>query len=360
MKILFATDLYPVSDNEKTTPRTLYDFVQGFREQGVEVDVIKPNFLLNSFLRKKPFYPTGQYKDVFNVNYHMPFWGNVSEKLGSQLRPDVIVSHMPSGTIFAQKLAGKYNLPLVCGVHVSDLEILTNPLYAIYFKPALLKAFCKAKLLACRSEVIKKRLLRLYPEFESKVFVAYSGIDENLITNRTNETFAQEKIKVLTCANFKKRKNIDKVIKACKGLESFDLTVIGDGEQRKRLERIDRRVTFTGHLDRNKVLEYMRKSDIFILPSVGETLGMVYLEAMASGCITVATKGDGVDGIIKNNVNGFLTTPDVKEIQNTLLNIKSMSTDSLKTLRGNSYSTIKNFTQRAMCEYYLQQIFKIL
>ena len=56
MKILFATDLYPVSDNEKTTPRTLYNFVQGFKAAGVEVDIIKPNFILNSFLRKKPFY----------------------------------------------------------------------------------------------------------------------------------------------------------------------------------------------------------------------------------------------------------------------------------------------------------------
>lgn len=359
MKILFATDLYPVSENEKTTPRTLYDFVHGFRAAGIEVDVIKPNFIFNSFLRKKPFYKTGFYNDVYNVNYHTPFWGDVTSKMILHSMPDVIVSHMPSGTLFAYKLAEKYVLPLICGIHVSDLEILTNPLYKIYFKPALLKAFRYAKLLACRSEVIKKKLLELYPEFENKIFIAYSGVDENCIVERTDEDL-HNKIKVLTCANFKKRKNIDKVIKACKCLESFDLTVIGDGKLRRQLQRIDKNVTFTGHLPRKEVLEYMRKSDIFILPSVGETLGMVYLEAMASGCITVATKNEGVDGIIKNNLNGFLTSSDENEIKDILLNIKNMDKKSLKALRCNSYSTIKQYTQKAMCSYYLQQIFKIL
>ena len=48
MKILFVTDLYPVKDNEKTTPKTLLNFVKSWQEMGVEVDVVKPNFILNS------------------------------------------------------------------------------------------------------------------------------------------------------------------------------------------------------------------------------------------------------------------------------------------------------------------------
>ena len=62
MKILFITDLYPIKDSEPTTPRTLYDFVKGWQALGHNVDVIKPNFILNSFLRKKPYYRQGKYK----------------------------------------------------------------------------------------------------------------------------------------------------------------------------------------------------------------------------------------------------------------------------------------------------------
>ena len=143
-------------------------------------------------------------------------------------------------------------------------------------------------------------------------------------------------------------------------MENIELTVIGDGKERKTLEKIDKSVKFLGSLPHDKVLEKMRENDIFVLPSVGETFGMVYLEAMASGCITVCTKGDGVDGIIKNGENGFLVEPNSNSVKETLLNIKNMDIKSLNALRNNSFSTIKNYTSAICAERYLQQILKIL
>ena len=359
MRILFITDLYPVNENENTTPRTLLNFVKDWEKQGHTVDVIKPNFILNSFLRGKPFYKTGQYGNVLNINYWTPFWFDIKQKQPALLTscpPDLlIIAHMPSGILFADKLG----LPFVAGVHNSDLEVLTNPLYKFHFKKRLKKALDNAKAIACRSFVIKDKLLKLYPEFESKTFTAPSGIDENII-HPSPFTPHPSPIKVLTCANFKKRKNIDKVIEACKGLESFELTVIGDGKERKKLEKLDKSVKFTGYLAHDKVLEKMRESDIFILPSVNETFGMVYLEAMSQGCITIGTIDDGIAGIIKNGENGFLTLPISSEIRKILLNIKNMDDDALKTLRYNSLQTIREYTSDKCAREYLQQIFKIL
>ena len=359
MKILFITDLYPVNRDEKTTPKTLLSFVQEWEKQGHSVDIIKPNFIFNSFLRGKPFYKTGQYGNVLNINYWTPFWLDVKRKwpaLLSSCPPDtLIIAHMPSGILFADKLG----LPFVAGVHNSDLEILTNPLYKFHFRKRLKKALDNAKAIACRSFVIRDKLLKLYPEYEHKTFTAPSGINEEII-NQNVHTLNRDNIKVLTCANFKKRKNIDKVIEACKGLEGFELTVIGEGKERKRLEKIDKNVKFTGWLSNDKVLAKMRESDIFILPSVGETFGMVYLEAMSQGCITIGTINDGITGIIKNGENGFLTIPISNEIRKILLNIKNMDDDSLKTLRYNSFQTIKKYTSKQCADEYLQQIFKIL
>lgn len=363
MKILFVTDLYPVKDDEKLTPKTLLNFVKGFEREGVEVDVIKPNFIFNSFIRRKPFYKTAQYENVLNINYWLPFLGNITKKLNKiyHVAEDVsiIVSHMPSGSIFAHKLSKKLNRPLVCGIHVSDIDVLTKPLYSIYFKKALLSAFRDAKLLACRSCVIKKRLIELYPEFEQKIFTAYSGIPESIIVKRDDNVFNYP-IKVLTCANFKKRKNIDKVIKALKGLDGFELTCIGEGIEKRKLQKLDHNVKFTGLLPHDKVLDFMRQSDIFILPSAGETFGMVYLEAMASGCITIGTENDGIDGIIVNGKNGFLTKPDAAKIREILLEIKNLNTDNIKQLRQNAFKTVCDYTQDNMNRNYLQQIFKIL
>ena len=396
MNILFITDLYPVKSDEKTTPRTLLAFVEEWEKMGHNVDILKPNFILNSFLRGKPFYKSGQYGDVFNINYWTPFWFDVKRKSNGNSRLgtlaqlnkhnyNIVVAHMPSGILFADKLG----LPFVAGIHNSDIEVLTNPLYKIHYKPRLEKALKNAKAIACRSFVLQDKLLKLYPEFEEKTFVAPSGIDKKaamFLDAKQNEkhsadtnfsrftshislssdmnhsllTTHHSPIKVLTCAHFKKRKNIDKVIKACKGLECFELTVIGDGKERKKLEKIDKNVIFTGRLPHDEVLAKMRNSDIFVLPSVGETFGMVYLEAMASGCITVCTKGDGIDGIIKDRENGFLTEPNPESIKETLLNIKNLTKEELNSLYTNSFNTIQHYTSTLCAERYLQQILKIM
>lgn len=352
MKILFITDLYPIKDSEPTTPRTLYDFVKGWQALGHNVDVIKPNFILNSFLRKKPYYRQGKYKEVLNLNFWFPFLGKIPSKKENY---DIVIAHMPSGILYADKLG----LPFIAGVHNSDITVLTSPIYKFHFKKRLETALHNAKAIACRSYVIQKKLLEMYPEFKPKTFIAPSGIESKTIVERT-PLQNRDKIKVLTCANLKKRKNIDKVIEALKGLESFELTVIGDGDNRQKLEEIDSSVIFTGRISNADVLAKMRESDIFILPSVGETFGMVYLEAMASGCITIGTKGDGIDGFIRNKQNGFLTLPVASEIRKLLLNIKNMDEKSVKTLSRNSFNTIKRLTRTSVCEHYLQQIFKIL
>jgi len=356
MKMLFVTDLYPVKKQERKTPRALSDFVNEWKKYGHEITVIKPNFILNSFLRRKPYYKDGKYDDVINLNYILPFVGLIKNKLNKfyNEKPDIVIAHMPSGILFANKMG----LPFIAGIHNSDLEVLTKPLYSFYFRYRMLKALRNAKAIACRSYVIEEKLLKLYPEFVDKTFVAPSGINEHIIIERPSPFF--HPIKVLTAAQLKRRKNIDKVIKALKNLEDFELTVIGDGKERTRLEKIDKNVEFTGWLEKEKVLEKMRESDIFILPSEGETFGMVYLEAMASGCITICTEYDAIDGIIKNGQNGFTTIPVSSEIRKLLLKIKNMDDVNVKALRYNSFCTVKDFTLQQCSENYLQQIFKFL
>ena len=340
MKILVITDLYPIKDNEKFTPKTIKNFVDGWEELGHKVRVIKPNFLLNSFLRKKTFYKSDIYGNVENINYFLPFIGNIKNKIKTEFTPDIVIAHMPSGVIFANKL----KLPFVAGVHVSDLEVLTNPIYSIYFKPELEKAYKNATKIACRSNVLKQKFLKLYPEYENKTFVCYSGIDFEP-TKRNWQPSG--KIRVLTCANLIKRKNVDLVIKECENL-NVELRIIGDGKELKNLKKLSSKPVFLGYLPYTKVLEEMKKADIFALPSVNETFGMVYLEAMASGCITVCRKDDGVSGIIKNGENGYFWEDGIIE--------KIINSKNQNKILENSYQTLKNYTSLGACKNYLLNI----
>ena len=94
----------------------------------------------------------------------------------------------------------------------------------------------------------------------------------------------------------------------------------------------------------------MRDSDIFILPSKNETFGMVYLEALASGCITVCSKNDGIDGIIKDEFNGFLSENLENDI-NRIINFKNK-----QEILNNAYNTIKKYTDINVAEYYLKNL----
>lgn len=364
MKILFITDLYPIKSGETTTPLTLHNFVTEWIKQGHNVDVIKPNFVFNSFLRRKPYYKTGVYEfqdvRIFNINYFTPFLFDFLNKIQKELdlyNYDVIIAHMPSGIIFANKLAKNINKPLICGVHTSDIEVLTNPIYKFYFKDQLQDAYKNAAKIACRSFVLQKKFNNLFPNLAEKTFVANSGINLN-INYSTFQPFNRSNTKILTCANLIKRKNIDKLIFAMKDLEDFELTIIGDGNELKYLKKIGNNsrneIKFLGRLSQEKVLQEMQKSDIFILPSINETFGMVYLEAMASGCITVGTENDGIDGIIKNGENGFLCEPTVESIKKTLLKIKKI--ENIEKIVENSLKTVKEYTQENCAKNYLEQL----
>lgn len=367
MKILFITDLYPIDAGEIATPQTLHNFVKEWIKLGHEVEVIKPNFIFNSFLRGKKFYKTGVYEfdgvKIFNVNFWMPFLLDISNKIPKEIdlkNYDVVIAHMPSGIIFANKLSLK--VPLVCGVHCSDIEVLTNPLYKFYFKKQLESAYKKAKKIACRSHVLQKKFNAFMPDCADKTFVASSGIDVGGIVIPPYSRLTSH-VSLITCANLIKRKNVDKLILAVNDLEGFELKIIGDGKELNNLKKIaSKNIEFLGRLSHEKVLEEMQKSDIFILPSINETFGMVYLEAMASGCITVCTKGDCIDGTIKDGENGFLTEPTVEGIKETLLKIKNLDSAlgahySLKQIRSNSLETIKEYTPENCAKNYLANIF---
>lgn len=362
MKILFITDLYPIKTGEKNSVLTLHNFVFEWIKQGHKVDVIKPNFIFNSFLRGKPYHPGGFYDyervKIFNVNYFTPFCFNIQKKIPKEFdfkNYDAVIAHMPSGIIFANKLLkllsnkGAYSIPFVCGVHCSDIEVLTNPIYGIYFKTQLLEAYKKANKIACRSFVLQKKFSNLLPELKEKTFVAASGV--NAPVSMKSHFFGK---KILTCANLIRRKNIDKLIQSIKDTE-FELTIIGDGKEMKYLKKISpQNVKFLGRLSHEKVLEEMRNFDIFILPSLNETFGIVYLEAMASGCIAVCSKNDAIDGIIKDSQNGFLTEPTVEGIKETLNRIKNL--ENIEEVIKNSLSTINNYTSENCALNYIRNI----
>jgi len=105
-------------------------------------------------------------------------------------------------------------------------------------------------------------------------------------------------------------KNLDAALRAVERLPEATLVVIGDGEERQRLEGIaGDRVRFVGARPRGEVLGLLASADVAVLPSAWENFPHAVVEALAMGTPVVATRVGGVAEIVRDGENGVLVEP---------------------------------------------------
>ena len=142
--------------------------------------------------------------------------------------------------------------------------------------------------------------------------VVPNGVDLSLVPEQVRTTPRA----VISVGTLKARKCMDRTLEAFARLAGefpdATLTIVGMGEMEGALRgriaelHLEQRVTLTGGLPHGQVLARMAESDLFVLPSWGEGYGIVYIEAMAAGCIAVGAKGEGIEDTIRDGENGFL------------------------------------------------------
>lgn len=91
--------------------------------------------------------------------------------------------------------------------------------------------------------------------------------------------------------------------------------VIGDGNDRARLEAMARRlglqhhVRFLGMIEQHELADYYRLADVFVMPSTQEGFGIVFLEAAASGLKLIGGNCDGGLDALADGAIGFAIDP---------------------------------------------------
>ena len=86
--------------------------------------------------------------------------------------------------------------------------------------------------------------------------------------------------------------------------------------------------------------------DIFCFPTYrkSDSLGLVGLEAMACGCIVIASNMAGPTSYIKNQENGFFFKPrDGKDLNQKIEDILSMNEHQIKEIKDHAYQTAKAY-----------------
>lgn len=119
---------------------------------------------------------------------------------------------------------------------------------------------------------------------------------------------------VLFVGRLSKQKGLDYLLQAAVQLPDIDFLIVGEGEERKRLEKIaSKNVKFLGLIphDDKRLYDLYSKALIFCAPSIGEGFGLVIPEAMASGCAIVST--------VPLDYRDFIVKPrDVESLKNKI------------------------------------------
>jgi len=232
-------------------------------------------------------------------------------------------AHFGIDGVYTLPLKKKFKIPLVVTFHGHDITRL--PKFSLK-RPALFNYYLyfdelikKGDLFIAVSNFIKEKLIEKgFPK--DKIKVIYIGISLDKFPYILRKT--SKKPVIITIGRLVEKKGTRFLIEAFSKLTSrfpeTKLKIIGDGPLSKSLKKLvekhklQNKVYFLGKVPYNIVKRELLRSDIFCLPSVcakdgdEEGLGMVLLEAAATGLPIVGTNSGGIPEAVVNGETGFL------------------------------------------------------
>jgi phosphatidylinositol alpha-mannosyltransferase len=155
---------------------------------------------------------------------------------------------------------------------------------------------------------------------DRKIHIIANGIDLTKYTRYSLEPREQSQQKtILYIGRLEKRKGVMHLLEAYAMLRKvhpeFTLVIAGDGPDRNKLRNYVREndiqgVSFLGYVEESTKLRLLHEADLFCSPALyGESFGIVLLEAMASGCVTVAGNNAGYEGVLKGRGQLSIVNP---------------------------------------------------
>ncbi len=215
-------------------------------------------------------------------------------------------------------LSRRLNIPFVVTVHGLDVfnRCFENGIAATWRAKASRKVYKKAAKVICISQKVQ-RLLAQGASDAIPSEVVYNGTDTDFFAPSAQKTGPPI---ILVIGTLLAGKGHELVLRAIAQLKdsypALQCQIMGEGAERDRFVqlahelKIAGQVHFLGRRSRAEVADAMRRCTVFVLPSRFEGLGCVYLEAMACGKPAIGCRGQGIDEIIDDGINGELISVD--------------------------------------------------
>lgn len=229
----------------------------------------------------------------------------------------------------ALKLFKEYKIPYVVALRGTDTNLFLK--YRIDLYPLAKQIIKNASRLIFISTSLEQNfskhwfIKKLEPKFniKKKSITIYNGLDSNWLNNPAHKKDINP-TKILYIGKFNKNKNVVSLIKAFLILKvkysNLQLNLIGKGgAQEEEIIKYSKEykgsINYFGPIYNKEELQKMYRSNhIFAMTSIGETFGLVYVEALTQGLPILYTKNQGIDGAFKENVGEAINANSINSI----------------------------------------------
>lgn len=286
----------------------------------------------------------GKRVDTLNLPYKIPSVSTIYHlyQFLKKEAPDVIHTSGAEAN-FHGVIAGKLaNVPIiVCEDWGSDTQSKTANLIFKYI-------FKLANSVIGESGMVVKSLKQKYNLSQSKVAKIYNFID--IPSEKKVFKQSQSELTIISVARLVEKKRIEVslrvIAKLIKNGYNLKFLILGDGPLLESLKNyameldIEDQVEFLGFI--TDPLTYLKNADVYLSTSNNEGFSNSLLEAMAMRLVSVTTLVGGVEDIIVNGKNGFITSIiDEENIYQNLKTVLDLPESERKKIGDNSFETVK-------------------
>ncbi len=252
-------------------------------------------------------------------------WQAFRRIVAQGFRPDIIHAHVYTAAVPAVLIGKSHHIPVAVTEHFTE------------FPRKLLRRLevWKARLAFRQADIVmpvSKSLQRAIEEYgiKARFQVVPNVVDTHLFyPDFSPQLKSQSKrLLVVSLLDPSHKKGVPYLLHALSQLrqqrDDWHLDIVGDGPARAGYEHqaaglgLADKITFHGLKPREEVAEFMRRADLFVLPSLFETFSAVTAEALATGTPVLATRCGGPEEFITDEVGVLVPPGDVDALRNGL------------------------------------------
>ena len=264
-----------------------------------------------------------------------------------KVQPDCVVTqgmHMPESRALSHMIKGPWKFLLI--QHGFPDRWWIRPFVWVYMKVIGQRILAAADHIVVVSHFTQRKV-RQYGG--KHVSIIPLGIDlhtfrplSDVEKMRTRRRFHVRTPLVLGVGRFIFLKNFETLIRAMQEVPDAHLFLVGGGFNEQTLRLLARtlglghRVRFFRRMRRDDLIRLYNIADVFVLPSLAEGLGLVYIESLACGTPVIGSKLEGVRDIIENGKNGFYLK-DPKDAAELAGHMRSILGDPALAKRMSAY-----------------------